>query len=193
MDTACSVRPRHRWRPANRDAGHGERSLPLAGESRARDDAEQGPGDLARLLPRLPSSYGGWRFLCACPAWGNGNAQERRDHSSRSLFRQSKLPFHGCGRRNSSHARSRFTPCYFAHAFRQKLRRDNPIGRNGFEPEEIKRMSASEGKATEAWLDDCGEFIDTFHDPDRLTTCCPGPSAVQRCSDELLQGAADID
>ena len=53
-------------------------------------------------------------------------------------------------------------------------------------------MSASEAKATEAWLDDCGEFIDTFHDPDRLTTCCPGPSAVQRCSDELLQGAADI-
>jgi 5-methylthioadenosine/S-adenosylhomocysteine deaminase len=58
--------------------------------------------------------------------------------------------------------------------------------------EEIKRMSASEAKATKAWLDDCEAFIDTFHRPDRLTTCCPGPSAVQRCSDELLQGAADI-
>jgi 5-methylthioadenosine/S-adenosylhomocysteine deaminase len=58
--------------------------------------------------------------------------------------------------------------------------------------EELKRMSASEAKATQAWLDDCEEFIDTFHDPDRLTTCCPGPSAVQRCSDELLRGAADI-
>jgi len=58
--------------------------------------------------------------------------------------------------------------------------------------EEIKRMSASEAKATKAWLDDCEEFIDTFHDPNRLTTCCPGPSAVQRCSDELLRGAAAI-
>jgi len=58
--------------------------------------------------------------------------------------------------------------------------------------DEIKRMSGSEAKATEAWLDDCEEFIDTFHDPDKLTTCCPGPSAVQRCSDELLQRAADI-
>jgi 5-methylthioadenosine/S-adenosylhomocysteine deaminase len=58
--------------------------------------------------------------------------------------------------------------------------------------EEIKRMSASEAKATEAWLDDCEEFIDTFHAPDKLTTCCPGPSAVQRCSDDLLRGAANI-
>ncbi|HSE85111.1 MAG TPA: amidohydrolase [Candidatus Binatia bacterium] len=58
--------------------------------------------------------------------------------------------------------------------------------------EEVKRMSASEAKATQAWLDDCEEFIDTFHDPDGLTTCCPGPSAVQRCSDGLLRGAADI-
>jgi 5-methylthioadenosine/S-adenosylhomocysteine deaminase len=58
--------------------------------------------------------------------------------------------------------------------------------------EEIKRMSASEAKATQAWLEDCEEFIDTFHDPECLTTCCPGPSAVQRCSDALLRGAADI-
>src|SRR5262245_45169638 len=58
--------------------------------------------------------------------------------------------------------------------------------------EEIKRMSASEAKATAGWLDDCEEFIDTFHAPDKLTTCCPGPSAVQRCSDDLLRGAANI-
>ena len=58
--------------------------------------------------------------------------------------------------------------------------------------EEINRMSASETKATQAWLDDCEAFIDTFHNPGRLTICCPGPSAVQRCSDELLLGAADI-
>jgi 5-methylthioadenosine/S-adenosylhomocysteine deaminase len=58
--------------------------------------------------------------------------------------------------------------------------------------EEIKRMSASEAKATEAWLEDCEGFIDTFHDPERLTSCCPGPSAVQRCSDDLLRGATDI-
>ena len=54
MDAAWSVRSDHRRRSANRHARHGERSLPLAGESRARDDAEQAPGDLARLLPRLP-------------------------------------------------------------------------------------------------------------------------------------------
>jgi cytosine/adenosine deaminase-related metal-dependent hydrolase len=58
--------------------------------------------------------------------------------------------------------------------------------------DEIRRMSASEAKATQAWLDDCEEFIDAFHYPDKLTTCCPGPSAVQRCSDELLRGAAAI-
>jgi 5-methylthioadenosine/S-adenosylhomocysteine deaminase len=56
----------------------------------------------------------------------------------------------------------------------------------------IRRMSASEAKAAQAWLDDCEEFIDAFHHPDKLTTCCPGPSAVQRCSDELLRGAAEI-
>jgi 5-methylthioadenosine/S-adenosylhomocysteine deaminase len=58
--------------------------------------------------------------------------------------------------------------------------------------DEIRRMSRSEAKAARAWLGDCEEFIDAFHHPDKLTTCCPGPSAVQRCSDELLQGAAEI-
>ncbi|MEX0806248.1 MAG: hypothetical protein WD688_23445 [Candidatus Binatia bacterium] len=44
---------------------------------------------------------------------------------------------------------------------------------------EIKRMSQSEDKPTKAWLDDCEAFIDTFHAPEKLTTACPGPSAVQ--------------
>ncbi len=58
--------------------------------------------------------------------------------------------------------------------------------------DELKRMSASEAKSTRAWLDECEEFVATFHAPDKLTTACPGPSAVQRCTDELLTGCADI-
>jgi 5-methylthioadenosine/S-adenosylhomocysteine deaminase len=58
--------------------------------------------------------------------------------------------------------------------------------------DEVKRMSASEAKATQAWLDECAAFIDTFHHPEKLTVCCPGPSAVQRCTDELLTGAAEL-
>lgn len=58
--------------------------------------------------------------------------------------------------------------------------------------DEIKRMSASEAKATKAWLDDCEAFVDSFHAPDKLTIACPGPSAVQRCTDELLSGCAAI-
>ncbi len=58
--------------------------------------------------------------------------------------------------------------------------------------DEIKRMSGAESKPTQAWLDDCESFIDSFHDPEKLTTCCPGPSGVQRCTDALLQGAAEI-
>lgn len=58
--------------------------------------------------------------------------------------------------------------------------------------DEIKRMSASEAKTTQAWLDECEEFIATFHTPEKLTTACPGPSAVQRCSDELLKGCAEM-
>ncbi|MGH8543372.1 MAG: amidohydrolase family protein [Gammaproteobacteria bacterium] len=56
---------------------------------------------------------------------------------------------------------------------------------------EIKRMSASESRATQAWLDECEAFIETFHAPEKLTTACPGPSAVQRCSDELLTKSAE--
>jgi 5-methylthioadenosine/S-adenosylhomocysteine deaminase len=57
---------------------------------------------------------------------------------------------------------------------------------------EIKRMSASEARTTEAWLDECEEFIETFHAPEKLTTACPGPSAVQRCTDELLSRSAEM-
>ena len=58
--------------------------------------------------------------------------------------------------------------------------------------DEIKRMSASEAKATRGWLDECEAFIDTFHAPEKLTTACPGPSAVQRCTDELLARSAEM-
>jgi 5-methylthioadenosine/S-adenosylhomocysteine deaminase len=52
--------------------------------------------------------------------------------------------------------------------------------------DELKRMSASEAKTTTAWLDECEAFVETFHAPERLTTACPGPSAVQRCTDQQL-------
>jgi 5-methylthioadenosine/S-adenosylhomocysteine deaminase len=58
--------------------------------------------------------------------------------------------------------------------------------------DEIKRMSASEAKSAQAWLDECEQFVASFHAPEKLTTACPGPSAVQRCSDELLRGCAEI-
>jgi len=58
--------------------------------------------------------------------------------------------------------------------------------------DEIKRMSASEAKTTQGWLDECEAFIETFHAPEKLTTACPGPSAVQRCSDELLARSAEM-
>jgi 5-methylthioadenosine/S-adenosylhomocysteine deaminase len=58
--------------------------------------------------------------------------------------------------------------------------------------DEIKRMSASESRSTQAWLDECEGFIETFHAPEKLTTACPGPSAVQRCSDELLTQSAEM-
>jgi 5-methylthioadenosine/S-adenosylhomocysteine deaminase len=57
---------------------------------------------------------------------------------------------------------------------------------------EIKRMSANEAKSSKAWLDECAEFIETFHAPAQLTIACPGPSAVQRCTDALLAGAAEL-
>ena len=58
--------------------------------------------------------------------------------------------------------------------------------------DEIKRMSANESKSTQTWLDECEAFIETFHAPEKLTTACPGPSAVQRCSDELLTKSAEM-
>jgi 5-methylthioadenosine/S-adenosylhomocysteine deaminase len=68
-----------------------------------------------------------------------------------------------------------------------------PLGaRDASLNDEIRRMSASEAKSAQAWLDECRAFIESFHAPERLTTACPGPSAVQRCSDELLTGCAEI-
>jgi 5-methylthioadenosine/S-adenosylhomocysteine deaminase len=67
-----------------------------------------------------------------------------------------------------------------------------PLGETANLRDEIKRMSASEAKATKAWLEECEAFIETFHAPDKLTTACPGPSAVQRCTDELLSGASEL-
>ncbi len=57
---------------------------------------------------------------------------------------------------------------------------------------EVSRMTHAETRDTRAWLDDIESFIDELHDPEGLTTCCPGPSAVQRCTDALLQGVATI-
>jgi 5-methylthioadenosine/S-adenosylhomocysteine deaminase len=57
---------------------------------------------------------------------------------------------------------------------------------------EIERMSGSETRETESWLEECEAFISEFHEPEKLTTCCPGPSAVQRCTDRLLTGAAEM-
>jgi len=66
---------------------------------------------------------------------------------------------------------------------------ENPVPQVGVE---IQRMSASEAKATQAWIDDCEAFIETFHAPEKLTIACPGPSAVQRCTDRLLVGSAEL-
>ncbi len=57
---------------------------------------------------------------------------------------------------------------------------------------EIQQMTQSETQDTRTWLESCEAFIAEFHDPDRLTTCCPGPSAVQRCTDKLLTGIAEM-
>ena len=57
---------------------------------------------------------------------------------------------------------------------------------------EMQRISGSETRETQSWLEECETFISEFHDPEKLTTCCPGPSAVQRCTDELLKGTAEI-
>jgi 5-methylthioadenosine/S-adenosylhomocysteine deaminase len=67
-----------------------------------------------------------------------------------------------------------------------------PLGETAGNLTEIKRMSASEARTTEAWLDECEGFIETFHAPEKLTTACPGPSAVQRCTDELLSRSAEM-
>jgi 5-methylthioadenosine/S-adenosylhomocysteine deaminase len=68
-----------------------------------------------------------------------------------------------------------------------------PLGDSAVQAsDEIKRMSASEAKATKAWVDECEAFIEAFHAPEKLTTACPGPSAVQRCTDDLLVKSAEL-
>src|SRR5262249_35846948 len=68
-----------------------------------------------------------------------------------------------------------------------------PLGQSaGDLSDEIKRMSASEAQSTQIWLEQCAEFVDTFHAPEKLTTGCPWPSAVQRGSDGLLFGCAEL-
>lgn len=57
---------------------------------------------------------------------------------------------------------------------------------------EVGRMSRAETRETRAWLDECAAFIVELNEPEKLTTCCPGPSAVQRCTDELLRGTAEL-
>lgn len=57
---------------------------------------------------------------------------------------------------------------------------------------DIRRMSRSETRKSRAWLEECESFISEYHDPGKRTICCPGPSGVQRCTDGLLNGAAEI-
>lgn len=68
-----------------------------------------------------------------------------------------------------------------------------PLGKTNADlTDEIKRMSANEAKSAHSWLEECEAFIEAFHAPETLTTACLGPSAVQRCTDELLTGAAEL-
>jgi cytosine/adenosine deaminase-related metal-dependent hydrolase len=68
-----------------------------------------------------------------------------------------------------------------------------PLGdQMGSASSEIQQITKSETQDAHRWLEICEKFIAEHHDPDRLTTCCPGPSAVQRCTDELLTGSADL-
>lgn len=68
-----------------------------------------------------------------------------------------------------------------------------PLGDSGAQlGSEIKRMSASEARTSQGWIDECEAFIEAFHAPEKLTTACPGPSAVQRCTDELLTRSAEM-
>ena len=68
-----------------------------------------------------------------------------------------------------------------------------PLGKTNADlTDEIKRMSANEAKSAHSWLEECEAFIEAFHAPETLTTACLGPSAVQRCTDELLIGTAEL-
>lgn len=62
-------------------------------------------------------------------------------------------------------------------------------GENSFS-ERTVNLSGGTIRNAKSWLSECERFIREHHNPDELTSCCPGPSAVHRCSDELLLGAA---
>src|SRR5215475_10723388 len=121
MDAPMSLRQDYWSRSANRHAWHGECPLPLAGESRPWEDAEQALGDLARLLPCIASGYERGRFLCQRAPWRHGNVEEWYNDRAGPFFRQPGVSLHGWRRGDPGHARSRVAPCYFAHALRQKL------------------------------------------------------------------------
>jgi cytosine/adenosine deaminase-related metal-dependent hydrolase len=67
-----------------------------------------------------------------------------------------------------------------------------PLDASAPPPDEIQRMTRSETADVQAWLEECEALISEHHAPEKLTICCPGPSAVQRCTDELLAGAAAL-
>ena len=70
----------------------------------------------------------------------------------------------------------------------QELRRDDParsMARRGPELTEIKRMSASEAKATEAWIDDCeGVYrnVSRARKIDYRVSRSVGRATLHRCS-----------
>ena len=53
--------------------------------------------------------------------------------------------------------------------------------------EVIRRISADESATTDAAFTECKKFMDRFQGAYRGCTAIPGPSAPQRCSDELLR------
>ena len=147
VDAGGSVRQSHRRRSDDRHAGHGERSLPLGGQSGARHDAEQAVGDLARLLPGIAARHARGRLLRQRAFGRHGDAQERRDHRARSFCRQCGVPLHGRGCGDPGDARSRPAPCCGADGDRQELRRHHSARPNRREAE--RRNQAHERQRSE--------------------------------------------
>ena len=69
MDAGGAFRQDHRGRSNDRDARHGQRPLPLPGESRPRHDAEQAVGNLARLLSSVFARYARRRISTPARCW----------------------------------------------------------------------------------------------------------------------------